>query len=219
MTLQPHQVFDLGVGTYDVTISIGPSYQSKRQEAVASMMALIQAFPEVFPVIGDLLTRNFDWPMANEIADRLKRQLPPNLQDDAPEGDKDAQLAKSQAQLQQIFQQHDLLVKQLNGLIQERDTKQQQLDQEFRLAKMKAEFDMQTKISVAEITSKAQAASIRAQFELKGLQMSADLEQSIHDSSHEAAMSVMQNGHESAMANSAAVLPQQAQPAQLGAQQ
>src|SRR5258708_7962177 len=32
------KVYDLSVGDYDVTVSVGPSYQSKRQESVASIM-------------------------------------------------------------------------------------------------------------------------------------------------------------------------------------
>ena len=39
------KVYDIGTGRYDVAVSVGPSYQSKRQEAVASQMALVQAFP------------------------------------------------------------------------------------------------------------------------------------------------------------------------------
>src|SRR5262249_19764033 len=32
------RIYDIGIGTYDVTVSVGPSYQSKRQEAAASMI-------------------------------------------------------------------------------------------------------------------------------------------------------------------------------------
>ncbi|HUD64706.1 MAG TPA: portal protein, partial [Candidatus Sulfotelmatobacter sp.] len=58
------KIFDLSVGTYDVTVSVGPNYQTKRQEAVASIMALIQAEPAVLALIGDLLVGNMDWNQA-----------------------------------------------------------------------------------------------------------------------------------------------------------
>ena len=35
------KIYDIGVGRYDVAVAVGPSYQSKRQEALASQMALV----------------------------------------------------------------------------------------------------------------------------------------------------------------------------------
>lgn len=73
-------VFDLSVGKYDLVVDVGPSYQTKRAEAADQMMALIKAFPQAAPVIGDLVAKNLDWPGAQEIADRLHKMLPPQLQ-------------------------------------------------------------------------------------------------------------------------------------------
>src|SRR5262245_5794322 len=49
------KIYDIGIGKYDVTVQVGPSYQSKRQEAVASMLELVKSNPTIFPVVGDLL--------------------------------------------------------------------------------------------------------------------------------------------------------------------
>lgn len=70
------KVFDLTVGTYDLTVSSGPSYASQRQEAASQMIELIRAYPAAAPLIGDLLAKNLDWPGADEIADRMKAMLP-----------------------------------------------------------------------------------------------------------------------------------------------
>jgi hypothetical protein len=82
-------VYNLKAGAYDVAVEAGPSYTTKRQEAAEAQMQLVQAIPEVFKVIGDVMVRNMDWPGAEEIADRLKALLPPELQqeneDDSPE--------------------------------------------------------------------------------------------------------------------------------------
>jgi hypothetical protein len=85
---QPYQndqgfirVFDLTVGRYDVAIGTGPSYDSMREEAAQSILQLVQAQPELMNVVGDLLVACFDWPMAKEISERLKKMLPPQLQD------------------------------------------------------------------------------------------------------------------------------------------
>jgi hypothetical protein len=53
----------------------GPGYNSKRQQAVDTMMPLM-ADPQVFQAAGDLLFRNMDFPGADVIADRLAAMNP-----------------------------------------------------------------------------------------------------------------------------------------------
>ncbi len=45
-------------------------------------MALVQAYPQVMAIAGDLLVNNMDWPDSKEIAKRLKKMLPPQLADE-----------------------------------------------------------------------------------------------------------------------------------------
>lgn len=73
-------VYDLSAGKYDLTVEAGPSFTTRREEAANQMIELIRAFPEAAPVLGDLLAKNLDWPGADEIAERLKALLPPQLQ-------------------------------------------------------------------------------------------------------------------------------------------
>ena len=63
-----------------VTISAGPSYSTKRQEAASSILQMVQQFPQLMSVAGDLLVGNFDWHGAREISKRLKAMLPPAVQ-------------------------------------------------------------------------------------------------------------------------------------------
>ncbi len=65
------------------------------------MIALIQAFPQAAPVLGDLLAKNLDWPGAEEIAQRLKLLLPPQLQGGAG-GPEAASAQQAQGLEQQI---------------------------------------------------------------------------------------------------------------------
>ena len=76
------RIHDLRVGKYDLTVTSGPSYTTKRTEAASQMIELIRAYPDAAPVIGDLLAKNLDWPGADEIAKRLEKALPENLRDD-----------------------------------------------------------------------------------------------------------------------------------------
>lgn len=74
------KIFDLTVGKYDVTVSLGPSYTTQREEAAENMMRLIEMVPAAGPLIADMLVKNLDFPGAQEIERRLKLLLPPALQ-------------------------------------------------------------------------------------------------------------------------------------------
>lgn len=80
------RIFDLRVGRYDVVVTAGPSFTSRREEAATQMIELVRAFPDAAPVIGDLLAKNLDWPGADEIARRLEAMLPPHLREEGQGG-------------------------------------------------------------------------------------------------------------------------------------
>lgn len=94
---------DLSIGKYDVTVSLGPSFSSKRMEAAEGMMQAFGANPSLWATMGDLLAKNLDWPGADEMAERFKKMLPPQLQnEDDPQKQ---QQAMQQAMQQQAMQQ------------------------------------------------------------------------------------------------------------------
>src|SRR6185436_1878969 len=64
---------------YDVTLDVGPSYSTKRQEAKEGMREFIQVFPEAAPILGDLDAKGQDWPNAEEIGERLEVMQPPAI--------------------------------------------------------------------------------------------------------------------------------------------
>ena len=99
MNGKPMLINDLNQGTYDVRVKIGPSYATRRAEAADAMLQFIQAVPQAASVAGDLVARNMDWPGADEIADRLKRMLPPQITGEAPP--LGAQIAQAQSQAYQ----------------------------------------------------------------------------------------------------------------------
>ena len=78
-------LYDLTAGRYDVTVKVGPSYATQREETVTALMELVRAYPAAMPVLGDLLVKNMDWPGADEAARRiqmlqqmtLQRMMPP----------------------------------------------------------------------------------------------------------------------------------------------
>lgn len=85
---------DLTAGKYDLTVTTGPSFTTRREEAAMQMTEFVRAFPAAAPVIGDILAMNLDWPGADEIAERLKKinpalqgqGIPPEVQQMIQEG-------------------------------------------------------------------------------------------------------------------------------------
>jgi hypothetical protein len=70
---------DVTVDAYDIVFEMGPSYNSQREEAREGMLAFLQASPELAPVMLDLVAKMQDWPLADEVAERLEIMLPPAI--------------------------------------------------------------------------------------------------------------------------------------------
>lgn len=70
-------IFNPKVGKYDVQADVGPAYATRRQEAFNALSQILSQSSELIPLVGDLLFRAADFPMAEEVAERLKRMVPP----------------------------------------------------------------------------------------------------------------------------------------------
>jgi hypothetical protein len=163
-TLQSGALYDVGLGRYDVSVSVTPSFQSRRAESVEAMTQLIQAFPLAAPYALDVLTKNMDWPGARELSERFKHLVPPEARDDEATKDIPPQVRQQMQQMQEQLQLAGQEVEQLHKVI---DTKaaeqaglakirQMELASNERLAQMKADLEL------AKIEEKAKAeASLR----------------------------------------------------------
>jgi hypothetical protein len=106
------EAFNPSVGRYDVAIDTGPSYQTQRQEAADALTSLTQSNPQIMQVAGDIVMRSYDFPMAEELAQRLAKTLPPGLQEH--EGQPEVPPQVQQA-MQQMGQQMDALTQELHA--------------------------------------------------------------------------------------------------------
>lgn len=129
-TEKQERAFDLGTGRYDVTVSMGPSYSSKRQEAAATSLEFIRVYPNAAPLIGDLLAENMDWPGAKKMAERLRKSLPPGMAEPDPDAKVDP--AQLMHQLQQAMQQHEQLTQALNAATEALEGKALELQSQER---------------------------------------------------------------------------------------
>jgi len=103
------KIYNPGVGQYDVCVTTGPSYMTKRQESLDAMSQLLQGNPQLWAVAGDLFIKNMDWPGAQEMSKRFAKTIDPKLL--ANEDDPALQAAQQQMQAmgQEMEQMHQML--------------------------------------------------------------------------------------------------------------
>lgn len=140
------KIYQLGKGKYDVTISNGPSYATKRQEALQSMLSLTQSYPRVAEAAGDLMIKNMDWPGAQEIAERVKKTIPPEITSgDGESGEKQVP-PQVQAQMQQMNVMIEQLTQKLNESQDVIKNKTLELQSKERIEYAKIEADMRKEL-------------------------------------------------------------------------
>lgn len=74
------KINDLSVGRFDVTVTTGPSYSTKRQEFVETFGQLFTGNEQFMMMFGDLFFKAMDHPYSDEMAERAKVMLPPQIQ-------------------------------------------------------------------------------------------------------------------------------------------
>lgn len=135
---------NLTVGKYDVTISAGPSYSTLRQEAADSMIEFGKSWPKLMEIAGDKMVRAMDWPGADDIAERIAKTIPPELRDDAEEGN------EAMVQTPQGPVPVEAAGQMLAQMMQQMEEMGQAL-QEAKAGITKAQIDAESKLRIAEL--------------------------------------------------------------------
>lgn len=130
---------DLSVGDYEVALTTGTSFTTRRVEAAQAMMDCIQVYPELMQVAPDLVIKAQDWPGAEELAERVKKTVPPQLLDD---DDPDKAEAMARGQLPNPQQIQEGMQKLQETMAELATVKQQLLDKSTEL--MISEYNAQT---------------------------------------------------------------------------
>lgn len=84
---------DISVGQFDLVVTTGPAYATKRMEAADKLMQLVQAAPQIAGVASDIIVQSLDVPNGDKLAERLKMLLPPGVD---PEVDQQRQAMQQQ---------------------------------------------------------------------------------------------------------------------------
>jgi hypothetical protein len=121
------KIYNPNVGTYDVQVSSGPSYMTRKQEAMDTMGQILQTNPALWSVAGDLFVKNMDWPGAETMAKRFAKMLDPKVLQDTDESP-EAQVMRQQ--MEQMAQQMEQTTAQIQALMQSYEMQKLAIDEQ-----------------------------------------------------------------------------------------
>jgi len=170
------KIFDLTTGKYDIVVETGPSFNTKRKESADALIQMTQANPELWSLVGDLMVKSMDFAYADEMAERLKTMLPPQIQA-LEKGDKPVD-PQVEAQMQQSQQMIEQLTAALNKAHDEADSKMVETASKERIAFAKMQNDLIMSMMTSESKNNIQLAQMELSH-LRDRQMQPDLMQPI----------------------------------------
>lgn len=146
----------LDAGDYDVTVSVGPNYDSQREQAKDFANLLVKEAPQIMPQVIDLLIKlQHLGPIGDQMAERLT----------APQYRKDGQ--QDPAAMAQQFQQMQVAHQQLLQVAQEQkqklDTDAVKMQGQMQIKQMELQSEERQK--AAALASTERIAAVRAQLE------------------------------------------------------
>jgi len=166
---------NLATGTYDVAIETGASYTTRRVEAAEAMMNAVQVWPNLMGIAGDLVAKAQDWPGAEELAERLRKTIPPQLLSDKEK----KEMGDQGPDIQALMQQQAMVQEQM----QQAQAEMQKLQQENQDLKTKAAIEAK-KLEIDEFNAETNRlkllidmAAKDEEFNIRHLEREASMEQ------------------------------------------
>lgn len=180
------KIYNLGVGKYDVAVTTGPSYATKRQEGAERMQQYLQGNPALWGVIGDLAVKMDDGPYSEEMAKRIRATIPPEIRQDEEEQQlppeamqaiqqREQALQEQGAQLEQMGQENQQMKQAIDGKLLEQQMKAEELA--FRREEMTHEAQIkqaEAEIKMAELQVKEQEIQLKQMEAQAKLQLQAE---------------------------------------------
>ena len=183
-------VFQWGAGRYDVAVSIGTSYTTRRQEAADTQVELMKVLPPpMAAAMAPTAVRNMDIPGASDLADIMQRTLPQEIRGDE-DGEPDPQQMQQQmGEMQQALQAMQQKMQEQQQIIQTDAVKanadlrrgQQDNAAKLEIERLKAEsaaLRVRADLIIKQAELDAEGGKISLQEETKRLLKLADLETS-----------------------------------------
>ena len=169
------EAFNLGAGEYDVEVDTGPSYTTKRQEALEAQIEIASGNPTVWQTHGDIIAKNMDWPGAEAWAARTRATMPPELSKAIAEAERadedglDPKVRDVLAQAEAAIEERERALEQATDMIEQAKERMGQLEAEVGRARQDAET------AAAKSVLSAEAKAARAQLDLRDEKLVAEL--------------------------------------------
>jgi portal protein len=182
--VDPEDVLDPAKGDFDVTISTGMSYQSQREEASAFVDTLIGELgnlPLAPQQKASLLARAISLKDIGPIGDDLAKIIDPSADQQPVPPQAQQAIGQMQQQLQVLHAANTQLQTQVHVLEFEKKAQVVKHQGDMELERLK----LDSQITVAEITTKAQILSERIEFVH-------DMVKQLHDQAHASALSAQE---------------------------
>lgn len=199
---QMERIFDLRVGRYDVTVSTGPGFQTKRQQAAEALSALVSAYPQIMEIAGDLVVKAQDFPYAQELAERMKSLIPA-----ANEGEEEQNPIPPEVQqrMQQDAALIEDLTKQLSVLSEQMKAKTAEIESKERISAA----DNETKLMIAELQANTDKAIALLREETAGIRARMDAKRAEDDREYQREAGEAERGLKAEMATAKAAEKQE----------
>lgn len=190
------RLYNPKLGEYEVAVTIGPSYATKRQEASDGMIDFLKILgPNLAPMAADLIAKNQDWPGADELAARLASQLPPGMQDKSLEDlppEAKGMIGQLKQQLQQLKQERDKAVSMLGEKDKDRAIETDKINKDFEAKMTDIAAGMQETIikvqAQGQDNNQAAMEKVSKDFEAKTMQMLLDFKAQMSELEHKRIM-------------------------------
>lgn len=164
------KLLDLSKGKYDVAVTTGPSYTTRRQEALQQMTDVFQAVPDAAQAALDIYMKATDMPMADELSKRFKEHF--NL------GGPSQETQQLQGQLEEMNGQLEQAGAQMQQLQAENEQLKSKADAEAQQFQIKAQLDME-KLAIEREKMAVERESLQLEqqkLQLEAQKIAADLE-------------------------------------------
>ena len=163
---------DITDAKYDYTIGVGPAYSTARQEATDALIELGKNWPKLMDVAGDKVVGSMDFHGSEDVAERIKRTIPPEILGEQEQESEDGQ--------PMVMTPHGpVTVEQAGQMIGQLSQDAEMLTGELEKANKgipKAQIDAQSKVEIAKINAASKAADTELSYltamdvaELRGL--------------------------------------------------
>lgn len=178
-------LFNPNLGKYDVTVTVGPAYTTKRQEQDEWLTALTQSAPQLMPLIGDLLFKSKDMPLADQIAKRMKLMLDPRVLQAEEGGDMPPEALAKMQEMDAALKGAQEMIQGMQAALE--DKKTQELEAQAKV--------IEQQNSTIELGIKDKEANAKVMdSETKRLQVLSDIKQAADDAQIEAAKILQEGG-------------------------